>query len=73
MKPTDAFHDPESLSRACRDLVQAVERLARPAYGQNTLAARNVMYHEQELYRWIDAFYGTVDLDENGEPPPYDN
>lgn len=61
MNHPDAFH----LAR--RDLVKALCELQdHPLYHENTLAARNVQYHADELLKWIDVFYGLT-------PPPDDD
>jgi|688.fasta_scaffold141132_5 hypothetical protein len=56
--------DAESINAARRDLVSALALLTMPTVGENTLAARNLDYHAQELCRWLDAFYSGQEPDE---------
>lgn len=49
--------DAESFNRARFDLVKALAVLTLEPACENTLAARNLMYHADELCRWLDAFY----------------
>jgi hypothetical protein len=55
MNPTDA----DAFHRARRDLIQAVIEITTPARSESTLEARNVVYHADELLRWIDAWHGS--------------
>jgi hypothetical protein len=48
-------------------LLQSVATLTIPAMNENSLAARNVLYHSEELCRWLDAFYSGQDPAEPDE------
>jgi hypothetical protein len=52
MNPTDA----DAFHRVRRELIQAVIEITTPARSESTLASRNVVYHADELLRWIDAW-----------------
>ena len=48
-------------------LLRSVATLTIPAMNENSLAARNVLYHSEELCRWLDAFYSGQDPAEPDE------
>jgi hypothetical protein len=63
------YPDASDLAAARRDLVRAVAVLTFDAITENTLAARNVMYHSEEMMRWLDAFLSGQDHVDPREPP----
>jgi hypothetical protein len=62
-----AGYDADELRLARRDLVRAVHVLTFDADFENSLAARNLTYHAEELMRWMDAFYSGQDPAEPDE------
>lgn len=59
----DLHPDADAFQRARRDVVRAVAVLMPPAMRENTLAARNFLYHAEEFMTWMDAFYFGRDPD----------
>ena len=50
-------------AEARRNLVVALAILASPAAMTPSLASRNIMFHAEEMLRWMDAFYSGKDPD----------
>jgi elongation factor P hydroxylase len=61
---TDAFPDADAFHRARRALLKAVIEMTMPARSENTLLAKNVCYHTDELLRALDAWYADEDPEE---------
>jgi hypothetical protein len=59
--------DAETFNQARRDLVRSTALLMMPAMDDNTLAARNLTYHTEEMLKWLDAFYSGQDPAEPDE------
>jgi hypothetical protein len=66
---SSSYPDAEAFAAARRDLVRSVCVLMMPAMSENSLAARNVAYHAEELMRWMDAFYSGQDPADPEELP----
>jgi|688.fasta_scaffold303375_2 hypothetical protein len=47
--------DDQEVAAARRDLVKALVVLCSSISQENSLAARNVTYHAEELLRWMDS------------------
>jgi len=58
----------DDFRQARGDLIKAVSVLTAPAMLENTLAARNVTYHAEELMRCLDDFYADREPDEARGP-----
>jgi hypothetical protein len=56
----------DELMKARRDLVRAVALLTFDAVTENTLSGRNIMFHAEELMKWIDAFYSGQEPGQEG-------
>jgi hypothetical protein len=59
--------DAETFNQARRDLVRSTALLMMPAMDDNTLAARNLTYHTEEMLKWLDAFYSGQDPAESDD------
>jgi len=63
MKPADAFSDSEAYVQARRVFVHFLSVLSTCASTENSVAAKNVVYHAEELLKSLDTFCESTDAD----------